>query len=144
MRQIMQRESSRSTRAPSVHARKTPMTAKKVSPIDPRVACHPSIIPAQALGPSGALPDTLHRVTTRGKLYTCLFAQSGRGLRAPMPSGKSGEQIASAMGLIWNQREDRYSEIFTEETARAKEIEMSSIDGRQLHKHQILISGTED
>ena len=68
-------------------------------------------------------------LTTRGKLYTRLFAQSGHGLRAPMPSGKSGEQIASAMGLIWNQREDRYSEICTEETARAKEIEMSSIDG---------------
>ena len=72
---------------------------------------------------------TRARLSTEGKLYTCLFAQSGHDLRALMRSGKSDEQIAAAIGLIWNQREDRYSEIRTEETARTKKIEMSYIGG---------------
>jgi cyclic pyranopterin phosphate synthase len=62
-------------------------------------------------------------------LFTCLFAQSGRDLRAHMRSGKSDEEIAGAIGLIWNQREDRYSEIRTEETANSHKVEMSYIGG---------------
>lgn len=72
---------------------------------------------------------TRARLSTEGKLYTCLFAQSGHDLRALMRSGKSEGQIAAAIGLIWNQREDRYSEIRTEETARRRKIEMSYIGG---------------
>ena len=72
---------------------------------------------------------TRARLSTDGKLYTCLFAQSGHDLRALMRSGKSDKQIASAIGLIWSQREDRYSEIRTEETARKKKVEMSYIGG---------------
>ena len=129
MRQIMQRGSSRSTRAPSIHATKTPMTAKIISPVDQRVARRPPTIPAQELSPGGALPDLRDRPTTKGKPYTRFFAQPGHGFRTPMPSGKSGEQFVAATGLIRNQPEDRYSEICTEETARAKEIEMSCNDG---------------
>ncbi len=72
---------------------------------------------------------TRARLSTDGKLYTCLFAQSGHDLRALMRSGKSDEQIAGAIGLIWNQREDNYSEIRTEETARMTKVEMSYIGG---------------
>ncbi len=72
---------------------------------------------------------TRARLSTDGKLYTCLFGQSGHDLRALIRSGKSDEQIASAIGLIWNQREDRYSEIRTEETARSQKVEMSYIGG---------------
>jgi len=72
---------------------------------------------------------TRARLSTDGKLYTCLFAQSGHDLRALMRSGKNDKQIASAIGLIWNQREDRYSEIRTEETAGMKKVEMSYIGG---------------
>ncbi len=72
---------------------------------------------------------TRARLSTDGKLYTCLFAQSGHDLRALMRSGKSDQQIAGAIGLIWNQREDRYSEIRTKETARMTKIEMSYIGG---------------
>ncbi len=72
---------------------------------------------------------TRARLSTDGKLYTCLFAQSGHDLRALMRSGKSDEQIAGAIGLIWNQRVDNYSEIRTEETARTKKVEMSYIGG---------------
>jgi len=53
--------------------------------------------------------DMRDRLTTKGKLYTRLFAKSGHDLRALMRSGKSGEQIAAPIGLIRNQRGDRYS-----------------------------------
>jgi len=46
-----------------------------------------------------------------------------------MHSGKSDRQIASAIGLIRNQPEDRYLEIGTEETARSRKVEMSYIGG---------------
>jgi cyclic pyranopterin phosphate synthase len=72
---------------------------------------------------------TRARLSTDGKLYTCLFAQSGQDLRELLRSGRSDEEIAGAIGLIWNQREDRYSEIRTEETARSKKVEMSYIGG---------------
>ncbi len=72
---------------------------------------------------------TRARISTDGKLYTCLFAQSGHDLRTLMRSGKSDQQIAGAIGLIWNQREDNYSEIRTEETAQSKKVEMSYIGG---------------
>ena len=72
---------------------------------------------------------TRARISTDGKLYTCLFAQSGYDLRTLIRSGKSDEQIAGAIGLIWSQREDRYSEIRTAATSRTKKIEMSYIGG---------------
>jgi cyclic pyranopterin phosphate synthase len=72
---------------------------------------------------------TRARLSTDGKLYTCLFAQSGHDLRALMRSGKSDQKIASAIGLIWNRRTDNYSEIRTEETARSTKVEMSYIGG---------------
>lgn len=72
---------------------------------------------------------TRARLSTDGKLYTCLFAQSGHDLRALMRSGKNDIEIAGAIGLIWNQREDHYSEIRTEETAQRKKVEMSYIGG---------------
>jgi len=72
---------------------------------------------------------TRTRLSTDGKLYTCLFSQSGHDLRVLMRSGKSDEEIADAIGLIWSQREDQYSEIRTEETASMKKVEMSYIGG---------------
>jgi cyclic pyranopterin phosphate synthase len=72
---------------------------------------------------------TRARLSTDGSLYTCLFSQSGHDLRALMRSGKSDQEITSAIGLIWNQRDDNYSEIRTEETARSKKVEMSFIGG---------------
>ena len=72
---------------------------------------------------------TRARLSTDGKLYTCLFAHSGHDLRALMRSGKSDQKIASAIGLIWNRRTDNYSEIRTEETARSTKVEMSYIGG---------------
>jgi cyclic pyranopterin phosphate synthase len=72
---------------------------------------------------------TRARISTDGKLYTCLFAQSGHDLRAIMRSGKSDAQIAGVIGVIWNQRDDHYSETRTEATSRMTKVEMSYIGG---------------
>jgi cyclic pyranopterin phosphate synthase len=72
---------------------------------------------------------TRARLSTDGSLYTCLFSQSGHDLRMLLRSGKSDKQIADAIGFIWNQREDQYSEIRTEQTIGSKKVEMSYIGG---------------
>ncbi len=69
------------------------------------------------------------RLSPDGKLYTCLFAQQGFDLREPLRSGASDEELASLIANMWSLREDRYSEIRTEDTARNKKIEMYYIGG---------------
>ena len=51
------------------------------------------------------------RLSTEGKLFLCLFASRGHDLRALLRGGHSDEQIAGAIGLIWGERDDRYSEL---------------------------------
>ena len=51
------------------------------------------------------------RLSTEGKLFLCLFASRGHDLRALLRGAYSDEQIAAAIGLIWSEREDRYSEL---------------------------------
>ena len=72
---------------------------------------------------------TRARLSTEGKLFTCLFAQSGHDLRGLLRAGRSDAEIAAAIGLIWGERRDHYSEIRTAATARGKKVEMSYIGG---------------
>jgi cyclic pyranopterin phosphate synthase len=72
---------------------------------------------------------TRARLSSEGLLYTCLFGAFGHDLRALLRGGKSDEEIANRVGAIWRKRSDRYSEIRTEETARAPKVEMSHIGG---------------
>jgi cyclic pyranopterin phosphate synthase len=51
------------------------------------------------------------RLSTEGKLFLCLFANHGHDLRALLRSGYDDAQIAAAIGLIWQGRDDRYSEL---------------------------------
>ena len=51
------------------------------------------------------------RLSTEGKLFLCLFASHGHDLRALLRGDFSDAQIAAAIGLIWQQRDDRYSEL---------------------------------
>ncbi|MDH5540695.1 MAG: GTP 3',8-cyclase MoaA [Rhizobacter sp.] len=51
------------------------------------------------------------RLSTEGKLYLCLFANHGHDLRALLRGDYSDAQIAAAIGLIWQERNDRYSEL---------------------------------
>lgn len=73
------------------------------------------------------------RLSTEGKLFTCLFATGGHDLRALLRAGHSDEEITAAVAHLWSQREDRYSElrtINTEGLARpVRKVEMSYIGG---------------
>jgi GTP 3',8-cyclase len=72
---------------------------------------------------------TRARLSTEGRLYTCLFATAGHDLRGLLRSGHDDDAIAAAVGHLWAQREDRYSEVRSAETAAARKIEMSYIGG---------------
>lgn len=78
------------------------------------------------------------RISSEGKLYTCLFATDGHDLRALMRGGCTDEELATVMAHIWRARTDRYSELRSANTrvigsarsgARAKKIEMHYIGG---------------
>jgi GTP 3',8-cyclase len=69
------------------------------------------------------------RLSTEGRLYTCLFATSGHDLRGLLRGGFDDAAIAAAVGHLWSLRSDRYSEIRSSATAAARKIEMSYIGG---------------
>ena len=69
------------------------------------------------------------RLSTEGKLYTCLFADHGHDLRDLLRNGFSDEQIGNAAAAVWRARADRYSEVRTANTARSPKVEMSYIGG---------------
>jgi len=72
---------------------------------------------------------TRARLSTDGHLYTCLFAQRGYDLKTPLRAGASDAALTEAVAGIWQRRADRYSEIRTAETAKARKVEMSFIGG---------------
>src|SRR6478609_5538242 len=72
---------------------------------------------------------TRARLSTDGKLYTCLFADNGYDLRALLRDRYSDTQIGNAIAAIWRARDDRYSEIRTANTPRESRVEMSYIGG---------------
>jgi cyclic pyranopterin phosphate synthase len=69
------------------------------------------------------------RLSTEGSLYTCLFGQQGHDLKALLRGGASDDDLRDRIAAVWRQREDRYSEIRTAETAKARKVEMSYIGG---------------
>ncbi|MGZ8265545.1 MAG: GTP 3',8-cyclase MoaA [Burkholderiales bacterium] len=72
---------------------------------------------------------TRARVSTDGKLYTCLFATEGHDLRALLRGGASDSTLEAKIREVWSSRDDRYSEIRTSNTVKLKKIEMSYIGG---------------
>src|SRR5262249_12806805 len=50
---------------------------------------------------------TRARLSSEGKLYTCLFAAGGFDLRAMLRGDKSDAEISAAIEAIWRRREDR-------------------------------------
>jgi cyclic pyranopterin phosphate synthase len=74
------------------------------------------------------------RLSTEGKLFTCLFATGGHDLRALLRNGQSDDDIANAIGHIWRNRGDRYSELRAAQTGSqaqgtGRKVEMSYIGG---------------
>ena len=69
------------------------------------------------------------RLSADGRLHTCLFSSGGHDLRAIIHNGADGEALSEAISAIWSRREDRYSEVRSEETSALPRVEMSYIGG---------------
>ncbi|MGH2788459.1 MAG: GTP 3',8-cyclase MoaA [Actinomycetota bacterium] len=72
---------------------------------------------------------TRARVSSEGRLFTCLFATDGHDLRAALRDGASDDDIAAGIATIWSGRTDRYSEIRSSQTTDLPKVEMSYIGG---------------
>ena len=76
---------------------------------------------------------TRARLSTDGKLYTCLFATEGLDLRGPMRDGGSDEDLSNLILGVWRARSDRYSEERTRSTVMGTgtrpKVEMYQIGG---------------
>ena len=94
-----------------------------------------------ALGEVGAISSVTQafcsscnraRLSTEGQLYLCLFATQGHDLRQLLRGGASDADLQSAVGAIWQGRQDRYSELratLPTGVAPGRRIEMSYIGG---------------
>ena len=69
------------------------------------------------------------RLSAEGELYTCLFGVKGHDLRALIRGGAADEEISQAIARIWGKRDDRYSELRSENTVSLPKVEMSHIGG---------------
>ena len=69
------------------------------------------------------------RLSADGHLYTCLFASKGLDLLTPMRMGASDTELLKLIEECWKARDDRYSEIRSEQTSVHPRVEMSFIGG---------------
>lgn len=75
---------------------------------------------------------TRGRLTTDGKLITCLFAQDGVDLRTPMRQGAGDSDLIELIARTWARRDDRYSELRGQASlnpAQPPKIEMFQLGG---------------
>jgi cyclic pyranopterin phosphate synthase len=75
---------------------------------------------------------TRARLSTDGKLFTCLFAESGRDLRGPLREGATDDELTALIGGVWGARRDRYSELRAGLEARG-----DGMAGRKVEMYQI-------
>ncbi len=70
------------------------------------------------------------RLSSEGRLYTCLFAEQGVDLRTALRAGASDEQLLQQLIAIWSGRSDRYSEQrLVMRKRRTDKVEMFHIGG---------------
>ncbi|MEQ1517937.1 MAG: GTP 3',8-cyclase MoaA, partial [Usitatibacteraceae bacterium] len=75
---------------------------------------------------------TRARLSTDGQIFTCLFAEKGFDVKRLLRGGDqttADSAIKDALAAIWQHRADRYSEIRTAASAKARKVEMSFIGG---------------
>ena len=73
---------------------------------------------------------TRARLSTEGKVYTCLFASLGHDLREPLRRGATDAELTEIIAGIWTRRRDRYSEErFELAGSPRRKIEMYQIGG---------------
>lgn len=71
------------------------------------------------------------RLSTDGRLYTCLFAADGLDLRGPLRGGASDSALRERLASAWRARRDRYSELRSQGMAQpaTRKVEMHFIGG---------------
>lgn len=69
------------------------------------------------------------RLSSDGRLYTCLFAAEGYDLRGPLRAGASDGDLTALITGLWSVREDRYSELRGAALPGRAKVEMSAIGG---------------
>ncbi len=69
------------------------------------------------------------RLSSDGKLYTCLFASDGVDLRALLRQGASDQELIETVGGRWQRRADRYSEQRQDLRVRTESVEMFKVGG---------------
>ena len=72
---------------------------------------------------------TRARLSADGRLFTCLFSSRGTDLLTMMRAGLTDKELVKAIETTWINREDRYSEIRSEQASASNRIEMSYIGG---------------
>ena len=72
---------------------------------------------------------TRARISSEGKLFTCLFAGDGHDLRELLRAGADDDVLEAAIRDVWRNRGDRYSELRSAATAGLSRVEMSYIGG---------------
>ena len=77
---------------------------------------------------------TRARLSTDGKLFTCLFGSVGKDLLGPMRDGANDVEMAQIIGETWSLRTDRYSELRasllrSQEPGGQRKVEMFKIGG---------------
>jgi cyclic pyranopterin phosphate synthase len=71
------------------------------------------------------------RLSTEGKLFTCLFASRGHDLRPLLRGGTSDADLAAAIAGVWSRRDDRYSEL------RGAGVPLANAGERRVEMHYI-------
>ncbi len=69
------------------------------------------------------------RLSTDGKLFTCLFATQGTDIKSALRSGATDAQLQVQLTQLWRQRQDRYSQLRGTTPASQQRVEMSYIGG---------------
>ncbi len=69
------------------------------------------------------------RLSSDGRLFTCLFGSEGLDLRGPLRQGATDSELVALISGVWSQRTDRYSELRAATGPRSGKVEMSAIGG---------------
>ena len=69
------------------------------------------------------------RLSSDGRLFTCLFAAVGTDLKGPLRDGADDDELLRIVGRVWGERADRYSEIRAEQDEPGDKVEMYYIGG---------------
>jgi cyclic pyranopterin phosphate synthase len=72
---------------------------------------------------------TRARLSSDGKLFTCLFASGGLDLLGPLRDGLADNEIADLIASVWTKRVDRYSELRARNGDAGEKVEMYYIGG---------------